>query len=440
MYSGKGHTFVVRVVGCKVNQVEADMLAALLEAGGWRQVSKGEVPDLVLVHTCTVTQRADRDSKRFIIQAQKQYPGVAIAVSGCLAELEKEMLADLPGVIAVIDQAHRSQIAKVINQAFLYSERSVTLASQPKVGTGEEGFFSSSAVIGTRSRSRAMIKIEDGCDGMCTYCRVRLARGKPVSRPLTDILSEARMLIQNGFQELVLTGVNIGCWQPGLPKLISSLAALPGKFRLRLSSIEPQHLSDELIQTIGQVGERICPHLHLPLQSGDDVILRAMRRTYTVQQFKQQVDRLRAVRPDIVLTGDVIVGFPGESREAFANSCKLVQESNMIRLHVFPFSARPGTEAANLPGQLVSREITTRAKELRNLGKALAHAYRQSRVGTRTTVLIEEDQGGNVWSGTTETYDRAHIIGAGRAGELVEGYVTGIAGEILLVNSDFALA
>ncbi|MCK5241939.1 tRNA (N(6)-L-threonylcarbamoyladenosine(37)-C(2))-methylthiotransferase MtaB [bacterium] len=426
--------FAVHVVGCKVNQVEASLLSAQLESAGWRLSSNEDQPDLVLVHTCTVTQRADRDSKKYITQAKKQYPDAAIAVSGCLAEMESEKLAKLPGVVAVIDQAHRSQAAQIISQAIKLFHRTRQVTDQAWQDPVARGFFQTGPLSPMPGKSRAMIKIEDGCDGSCTYCRVRLARGKPVSRPLVDIKNEVEQYVKNGFQEIVITGVNIGCWQPGLAQLIPELIKIPGTYRLRLSSVEPQHLSDDLIQALKTAGDKICPHLHLSLQSGDDGILKAMRRTYNTAQFKKKVAKLKQARSDFVITGDVIVGFPGETKQAFKNSCKLVRECNMIRLHVFPFSARPGTQAANMPGRIISREITARAKELRTIGKALAVQYRKSRLNTRTTVLLEQKTDNNTWTGTTETYAKAKIKIRGQAGQLVTGTIIRISGETLIVN------
>jgi threonylcarbamoyladenosine tRNA methylthiotransferase MtaB len=428
-------TFAVHVVGCKVNQVEASMLSTQMEAAGWELMQKESTPDLVLVHTCTVTQRADRDSKKYITQAKKMYPDVSIAVSGCLAEMESDKLAKLPGVVAVIDQASRSQAAHIINQAIKLSHITHQVSDQVMDDPVARGFFQTGPLSPTPGKSRAMVKIEDGCDGSCTYCRVRIARGKPVSRPMTDIKREIEQYVKNGFQEIVLTGVNIGCWKPGLPELILKLIKIPGLFRLRLSSVEPQHLSTALIEVLQQAGEKVCPHLHLPLQSGDDTILKAMQRTYTVAQFKQRVKKLRAARPDMVITGDVIVGFPGESREAFNNSCQLVQDCDMVRLHVFPFSVRSGTEAALLPHKVISREITTRARELRTIGKALGQQYRKSRVGSQTTGLLEQKLDSKTWIGTNETYDKVQVAVSGKAGQLVTGTIVGVSEDILIVKS-----
>jgi len=399
------------------------MLAAQLEARGWQPGKDGQPPDLVLVHTCTVTQRADRDSRRFILQAQKENPQTLVAVSGCLAEMEKETLRALPGVIAVIDQAKRDQAGELIEAALHQS--AVVCESKG----ADKGFFMQASDEIHQNKSRAMIKIEDGCDGICTFCRVRLARGKPISRPLADILTEMRRLVEKGFQEIVITGVNIGCWQPGLAHLIPELLAVPGDFRIRLSSIEPQHLNDDLIHVLINADEKLCPHLHLPLQSGDNVILQAMGRTYTAEYFHHCIETLRCSRLDYVFTGDVIVGFPGESREAFENTCELIKQCNMVRLHVFPFSARPGTSAAALPDKILQREITDRAGELREIGKQLHADYCTGRIGSAVKVLLEQEKEPGVWVGTTETYDRAQMKLPGQAGLLAAGCITGFDGQ-----------
>ncbi|MCK5218473.1 tRNA (N(6)-L-threonylcarbamoyladenosine(37)-C(2))-methylthiotransferase MtaB, partial [bacterium] len=390
--------FVVQVVGCKVNQVEANMLAEQFEAQGWVRADGMKPPDLYIIHTCTVTQRADRDSRRLIIRAREKNPHAMIVVSGCLAELEPDYLSGLPGVIAVIPQARRGRAADIARQTLSSSSSRTVKGLRPngqfdqlpkeRPESNPNLFFRQPYKAKRSGRARAVIKVEDGCDGQCTYCRVRLARGQPVSRPLPDILKEAESLIESGFQEIVITGVNLGCWQPGLGHLISVMADLPGEFRLRISSLEPQHITPEFITAFAKAGDRVCQHLHLPVQSGDDGILSAMGRRYTVSELKQRIEQLKTVRPGLVLTGDVIVGFPGESDQAFENTCQLVKEGGLVRLHVFPFSARPGTLAAVLPGQLPSREITARAKKLRAQGAKQAEIHRKSLIGRDAAVLL----------------------------------------------------
>jgi len=428
------HKFIVQVVGCKVNQVEANMLAEQFEKQGWNPADGKEAADLYIIHTCTVTQRADRDSRRLIKRAREANPGAMIVVSGCLAELEPDFISGLPGVIAVIQQAQRGQAAAMV-QEILSSGWSRQVKEEVK--KNPIPFFRQPYKIKQNGRARAVIKVEDGCDGQCTYCRVRLARGQPISRPLPGILKEAEALIQAGIQELVITGVNLGCWQPGMPCLISALADLPGEFRLRISSLEPQHITPEFIAAFAKAGDRVCPHLHLPMQSGDDGILSAMGRKYTVSEFKKMIAELRSARPELALTGDIIVGFPGESERAFNNTCGLVQESGMVRLHVFPFSARPGTPAAIFPGQLPSREITARAKKLRTLGAGLAKIHRRSLIGQDAEVLLECEQSRGEWLGTTATYNRARVftaVSGARAGRLLRGKITKISGERLVVE------
>ncbi len=430
--------FIVQVVGCKVNQVEANMLEEQFEAHGWSPAVGEETADLFIIHTCTVTQRADRDSRRLIIRAREKNPRAMIVACGCLAELEPDFLSGLPGVIAVIRQAQRGQAAARV-QEILSSGWSRQVKGEVKKNSSS--FFRQPYKIKQNGRARAVIKVEDGCDGQCTYCRVRLARGQPVSRPLPDILKEAKDLIQAGFQELVITGVNLGCWQPGLSRMISAITDLPGEFRLRISSLEPQHITSEFIAAWAKAGDRVCPHLHLPIQSGDDAILSAMGRKYTVSELKKMIEELRSARPELALTGDIIVGFPGESERAFNNTCSLVQESGMVRLHVFPFSARPGTPAAIFPGQLPSREITARAKKLRDLSAEQAKTYHKSLIGRDTDVLLEKNPACGEWLGTTGTYNRARVLTKAleaKAGCLIRGRITRVSGELLMVEGEKA--
>jgi len=422
--------YFVQVVGCKVNQVEAGMLAEQLENAGWQEAKSPVQAEVVLIHTCTVTQRADRDSRRLVEAAREVNPAALVAVSGCLAEMEAAGLAGLPGVL-VIRQDDRSRAVELIEYRLRGGDfQAASLEPNP-------GFFGSSR---TRGRSRALIKIQDGCDGACSYCRVHLARGVPVSRPLSAILKEARERLDQGFQELVLTGVNLGCWEPGLPPLLEALAKLSGRFRIRLTSIEPQHLTPELVRALPGLGERICPHLHIPIQSGDSHVLRAMNRRYTAEALRDQLQELCGRWPGVVLTGDMIVGFPGETREAFENSCRLAQACGFVRLHVLPYSRRPGTPAASYPNQLAAREITERARELRHLSETWGRRFRESLLGRPVTVLLEQEQASGMWSGTTENYVKALMAAHGPSGRLACGRVTAVQGDRVEVAAEEAHA
>lgn len=411
----------LRVVGCKVNQCEAEAIGQRLAADGW---DRGAVsPDLVWVHTCTVTARADRDSRRAIERAHGEHPTAAIVVSGCLAELEGERLTRLPGVRVVVRTTDRERTAEIARQVLGRDAFAVSERDTKRERTGP-----------VPGRSRAFVKIEDGCDGTCTYCRVRLARGPVVSRPLAEVLDEVRDLAAAGSREIVLTGVNVGAWRPGLPVLLDELADLPQGVRLRLSSLEPQHLTQELIAAWAKLGARLCPHLHLALQSGDDAVLRAMGRTYTAADVRARVAALRSAVPELVLTADVITGFPGETEAEFECSRELVVSLGCTRLHVFPFSPRPGTPAAAFPGQHLERVRTQRARALRAFGAELGRRHRASLAGKRVTVLLEGRPRDGVWQGTTEGYDQALVRTAGKAGDLVNGRVKGTDGERLLVE------
>ncbi|MEW6516321.1 MAG: radical SAM protein [candidate division FCPU426 bacterium] len=457
-------TFHIQVVGCKVNQAEADIFGRQLAERGWIPVAEGDAPDLVLIHTCTVTQRADRDSRRLIQKTHSVHPGAKIIASGCLAELEAKTLSSLPGVAAVLGQADRYRLAELAAQSLRKNPRAsapegtagrgedlqdcIVEGGSPGLQSGgslhwqggssattdvrEPGFFPGPiSWRRSQNRSRAWLKIQDGCAGACTYCRVHLARGKPVSRPMDDIKAEAQACLAQGFQELVLTGVNVGSWQPGLEKLLPELAVLPGAFRLRLSSLEPQYLSSRLIRTWGELGSRLCPHLHLALQSADNGVLQAMGRAYTGESLGQQLDSLRATRPDLILTADVIAGFPGETARAFERTCGFLREQGFSRLHVFPFSMRPGTPAADMAGRLQSREITARARVLRSLSRELTLAHHRRMQGKPATLLLETELRAGVWQGTTETFDRGSMNVAGKAGQLMAGTVHSIANGIL---------
>lgn len=423
------------VVGCKVNQVEGAMLLARFKEAGWQETGDEKQADLILIHTCTVTYRADRDCRKRIEKAHQNNNKAFIVISGCLAELESQHLEGMDGVLAVIPQKQRQHIVEIVNEQ-LEKKGKLSLQETTNVLGNDPGFFEVSALESYSGRARVFIKIEDGCDGLCSYCRVRLARGKPVSRSLNAIVEEAKQFIRKGYQELIITGVNIGCWESGLHHVVDVLAALDGKFRLRLSSVEPQHLNQKLIESLVRHKDKLCPHIHLPIQSGDDQVLAAMKRSYDSKTLLARVVALKNSWPEIVLTGDVIVGFPGETKKAFERTCRVVQELGMVRLHVFPFSARQGTEAAHYPDQIIQHEITSRAKQLRELADQLKTSYKKTLVGKQVSVLLEQEKSTDNWIGTTEHYDKAHIHCKANAGQIRTGKVISLEGDMLILSEE----
>ena len=397
-------------LGCKTNQSEGDRLARGLATLGYRVTDdEASPPDLAVVNTCTVTVRADRKCRQAIHRIARDHPGVPIYVTGCYVHRAAGELGALPGVAGTA--ADKEDLLRLI------AAHDHAAVPQTLPGPGE--------VPGRRAR--AMLKIQDGCDAYCSYCIVPHVRPRLWSKPVAEVLDEGRALVAAGFREIVLTGIHLGRYgadrtDPAsgaravtLVEVVRRVAALDGLDRLRLSSIEMFDVADDLVDLVAE-SPVVCPHLHLPLQSGDDGVLRAMNRRYTVDDVLQTVGRIRKRIPDVSLTTDVIAGFPGESDGAFENTVRVCREAGFSRMHVFPFSARPGTLAADLPGRLTARVVTRRKKRLLTLADELALDYKQRFLGKTVEVLVERsapDASGRLISeGLTPYYMRVHFAGA----------------------------
>lgn len=394
-------TALVLTLGCKTNQYEGDALRDELGRLGYRPTEDGAAPDVAVVNTCTVTVRADRKCRQLIRRIAREHPGVPIYVTGCYVARRPEALADLDGITGL--SADRGALLAMIARD--------THARHDSDGTR----------IAPTRRTRALLKIQDGCDAFCSYCIVPHVRPTLCSEPLEAVLAEARRLVDAGFREIVLTGIHLGRYGADrddgidLAEAVRRLACTEGLARLRLSSVEMPKVADDLIELIAQ-SPVICPHLHLPLQSGDDEVLAAMNRRYTSGDFLAALRRIRASIPDISITTDVIAGFPGETDRAFENTISVCREARFSKMHVFGFSARPSTAAATLPGRLSPRVITERKKRLISLGDELALRYKQRFVGKVVNVLVEETEavgGEQFLTGLTEHYMRVRFPGDG---------------------------
>jgi threonylcarbamoyladenosine tRNA methylthiotransferase MtaB len=370
-------------VGCRLNQYETERMAADLGRFGFERV-RGGPADLYVINTCTVTHKADRDSRYLARKAKRDNPNSKVVLVGCYVETGPEAIAALQDVDAVIRNNEKDQVAQLLPLRLpeLFS------SCRPTAGAGLSDFY---------QRNRAWIKISDGCNQTCAYCLVTVVRGNLACRPATEILAEIRSLVTVGFQEVVLTAVNMGYYQDSrFDPPIKSLAGLcrvildqTGIYRLRLSSIEPQAVSQELTHLCNEAGNRLCRHWHIPLQSGSDRILRLMRRPYDREQFASLVRSLKQLRSGTVVGADVMVGFPGETDDDFEASCELVQRAPLDYLHVFSYSDRPGTAAATLPDKVPPHEIYRRARELGRISRELLDRAGRSQIGEVLEVISE---------------------------------------------------
>lgn len=375
-----------RTLGCKVNQVETEDVAAELIAADCAVVRE-EDADVVVVNTCSVTGEADRKARKEVNRALRLPRSPVVLVTGCLAALDPEGLRGLSPRVVV--EADKSRVAARL-RGLLGREAAGTSRRAARVG---EGFH-----------TRGMVKVEDGCDAYCAYCIVPYARGVPRSVPLEDVVAEVEELAGAGVAEVVLTGINIGRYADGsfdLADLVSAVAST-GVRRIRLSSIEPLDLGPRLLGALA-VTPAVCPHLHVPLQAGSDRVLRAMDRGYDTATYTRVLREAREAIPGLAVSTDVIAGFPGETAAEAVATREFVEECAFTRLHVFRYSARQGTLAASMPGQVDAEDRRVRARRLRDVGDRLSEAHASSRVGGRVEVLVERVEDG-IAEGTSEDY------------------------------------
>ncbi len=429
-------TVAFHTLGCKVNQTETAALQNLFESVGYRTVPFSAPADVYIINTCTVTHLGDRKSRQIIRRARRINADAVIVVTGCYAQVSADDVMAIPEVDIVVGTHAREKLPELVLEAKETGRFSSVKPIDEKTG------FESLPAAQTGSRTRAFLKIQEGCRQYCSYCIVPYARGPLHSRHLDDALAEAQRLAESGFRELVLTGVHLGSYGVDLPgnialsDLISRISPLQGIERIRISSIEPTEITPDLVETIMQ-HKKVCRHLHIPLQSGDDQILRRMNRKYDSGEFLYLMHWLRAQIPEIALTTDIMVGFPGETEEHFANSVRLIEKIGFSRLHIFKYSPRKGTPAAKFPDQVPPSIKEERARHLAQLGDELAASYRERFFGKTVGVLFEEKAGRGKLAGLTEHYIRVAVKAPeSLLGELIQVEITAngkneLAGEII---------
>jgi threonylcarbamoyladenosine tRNA methylthiotransferase MtaB len=413
-------------LGCKVNQYETQAIRESLAAKGFVEISSEQAADLYVINTCTVTSASDEKSRQYIRRVRRKNPGATIVVTGCYAESDTENIKKMEGVDYVITRAEEARLAEIVSKDTVRRapalegsndhENPTTLTPfQLRVmGTGgiknfpltegdayiprsEKGSIYNLKISHFAGYTRAFLKIEDGCDMYCSYCIIPYVRGGIKSRRPVDILEEARRLIDNGYKEIVLTGIHLGAYGKEthgnyrLLDIIQMLINLSGLERLRLSSLEVNEITHDLIDLVAHT-KKICPHFHIPLQSGDNFILKRMNRKYTASQYLEVLDSIRSKINLPSFTTDVIVGFPGEQDEHFENTIDLCKKAGFSRMHIFPFSAREGTPAARMPGHCQSRIIKQRKNILESTADILALAYKKRFLNTHAEVLVETER------------------------------------------------
>lgn len=390
--------------GCRLNQAETATLQQALEAGGYHVVDFKEPADVVVVNTCTVTARGDADTRRLVNRIRRKQPNAKIALIGCQAQLQADELAKLNGVNWVIGTARKMELPIILAESEI-TEPSILVDKIPRKS------FTMPAPGIDRKHTRANVKVHDGCDFFCAYCEIPYARGRARSREFGDILKEAQQLIDAGHRELILTGINIGCYEfedKRIPDVISTLLEFDGFDRLRISSIEPTTIGDEVLALMHD-HPKLCRHLHIPMQSGCDATLQRMGRRYSLQEFKDFIHRAHETVPSINIGTDVMVGFPGETEEEFAITRATCEELPFAYMHVFSYSDRKNARARKLDVPRPSdAEITARSRELHAVSDAKRQAFMGRFIGTAQDVLVEQQKKSR-WSGLTDNFIRVYF-------------------------------
>jgi len=385
-----------KTLGCRLNQYETDALVSEFYRNGYELVSFGEKADVCVINTCTVTNQSDQKSRNIINQAIRKNPDSVIVVAGCMVNNLREQLEQNEKITYLVDNEHKSDIFSLIDAHFKGE-----ILHPDQLAVNVFGFETVEKSLHTRT----FIKIQDGCDHFCTFCIVPKVRGRAVSRPADEILENVRRVTENGFKELVITGVNISRYNyNGLnfEALIGLIFDLPGEFRLRISSIEPDGFDPGFHELFHH--PRLMPHLHLCLQSGSDNILMKMHRTYNVKGFMEIIERFKKEFPDFNFTTDIIVGFPGETDHDFEETCRIVGQAEFSHIHTFRYSRRKGTRADRMEGHIPEKVKSERSERIREISDSNKKKYYRSMTGKPQTVLIERISGNGLAHGYGEHY------------------------------------
>lgn len=415
------HTF-----GCKLNFAETSTVAKLLAERGIIRVQKGDKPDIIVVNTCSVTEMADKKCRQTIRSFAKRYPEAAIVVTGCYAQLKSDEVASLPGVTIVAGSDKKGELGNLIDE-WLVTHRPQTLVTPSK----DIRTFTPSCSRG--DRTRYFLKVQDGCDYFCSYCTIPMARGRSRSASIESLVDQARQAAAEGGKEIVITGVNIGDFGKGTDKtffdLIRALDEVNGIERYRISSIEPNLLSDEIIEFVAS-SKRFMPHFHIPLQCGDDDVLKLMRRHYDTELFARRIESIKKHMPDAFIGVDLIVGARGETDERFENSRRFVERLPITRLHVFPYSERPNTRALTIDHVVDQEEKHRRARIMINLSERKLNEFSSRYIGTVRPLLLEHTVHHGTMCGFTDNYLKVRIKAISeKANTIIPVRINGCEGE-----------
>lgn len=399
------HKALFHTFGCKLNFAETSTVARVLADYGIMRCQRGDVPDIVVVNSCSVTELADKKCRQAIRSYARRYPNAAIVVTGCYAQLKSDEVAGLPSVAVVAGNDRKGELAEYISQ-WLKTHESLKMVTPHK----DIRNFTPSCSRG--DRTRYFLKVQDGCDYYCSYCTIPMARGRSRSGTIDQLVAQAAQAAAEGGKEIVITGVNIGDFGKGRSDdffdLIRALDQVEGIERYRISSIEPDLLTDEMIEWVAQ-SRSFMPHFHIPLQSGSDAVLELMRRHYRTDLFRHKVEMIREAMPHAFIGVDLIVGARGETIERYEESRRFVESLDISRLHVFPYSERPGTRALGIDHVVDQHDKHVRSREMINISERKLDEFANRFTGTVRPVLIEHREKGKMMSGFTDNYLRVEI-------------------------------
>ena len=391
-------------LGCKVNQYETEAMLELFEKEGYEKAETEDYADVYVINTCTVTHMSDRKSRQYIRRMKKKNPDAIIAVVGCYSQVSPEEILSIDEVNLVMGTNDRKKIVEEVKKIDA-SRKVSTVDDIMKVKAFEE-----IEINKTNGKTRAFMKIQDGCDRYCSYCIIPYARGRVRSRDLESIVKEVENLASNGYKEVVLTGIHVASYGKDtkdsdikLLDVIKQINDIEGIERIRLSSVEPILFTDEFVEAVSTM-DKVCPHYHLSLQSGCDETLKRMKRRYTTEEYKAIVDRLRAAIPNVSITTDVIVGFPGETNEEFDKTYEFLKDIELTHMHVFKYSPRKGTPAATMENQVDPSTKHDRSEKLLQLNEENFNKFGQKMLDKEFNVLFEQKVGDNKYEGLTENY------------------------------------
>lgn len=418
----------ILTLGCKVNQYESEAMLESLLQGGFQEAGAGEEADLVVVNSCTVTATSDQKVRQMLRRARKENPSAVTVLTGCMPQAFPEKAASLLEADIVLGNARRKDLLPRVLEYMSSKQRIVDIAPHE---TGEP--FEPMEVTAFHGRTRAFLKIQDGCDRFCAYCIIPYARGRVRSKPLEDLRREVASLGEHGYREAVLTGINLPAYGKELGlhlcDAVEAACQAPGIRRVRLGSLEPEQLTPEVIARMAKE-EKLCPQFHLSLQSGCGATLRRMNRHYTPEEYRQIVHNLREAFPNCAITTDIMVGFAGETDEEFQESLEFAREIAFAKVHVFAYSRRPGTRAYEMPHQVPNKIKEERSRKMIEVTRQTQQEFLKSQVGKVEEVLFEQAKEQGVWEGYTPNYTHV-LVASGRSlsGQILPVQLESVQGE-----------